>query len=111
MLVNMANAAEQAAGFSKSGLYETFVPFILIFIIFYFLLIRPEKKRQNSHKQMLSELKKGQKVITSGGMIGKISSITDEIVKLEIAENVEIEVMKATIATLVENSDKKAEKK
>ena len=67
-----------------SGLLN-FMPFILIFFIFYFLLIRPQQKRQKEQQQMLSGIEKGDSVITAGGLHGKVTGLTDDVITLEIA--------------------------
>ncbi len=74
-----------------------FIPLILIFVIFYFFLIRPQQKKVKEHKAMVENLKRGDKVITSGGITGTIERIIDnEKVEVQIAENVKVEVVKAT---------------
>ena len=74
-----------------------FIPLILIFVIFYFFLIRPHQKKVKEHKAMVEGLKRGDKVITSGGITGTIERIIDnEKVEVEIAENIKVEVVKAT---------------
>ena len=74
-----------------------FIPLILIFVIFYFFLIRPQQKKVKEHKAMVENLKKGDKVITSGGITGTIERVIDnERVEVEIAENVKVEIIKAT---------------
>ena len=74
-----------------------FIPLILIFVIFYFFLIRPQQKKVKEHKTMVEGLKRGDKVITSGGITGTIERIIDnEKVEVEIAENVKVEIVKAT---------------
>ena len=74
-----------------------FIPLILIFVIFYFFLIRPQQKKVKEHKAMVEGLKKGDKVITSGGITGTVERIIDnEKVEVEIAENVKVEIVKAT---------------
>ncbi len=79
-----------------------FVPIIMVFIVFYLLLIRPQQKKQKAHQQLLSELSKGDKVVTNGGMYGTISDAKDHVVILKIAENVKVEVVKSAIATVIE---------
>ncbi|MBI5788287.1 MAG: preprotein translocase subunit YajC [Candidatus Schekmanbacteria bacterium] len=74
-----------------------FVPLILIFVVFYFLLIRPQQKKQKEAREMLDALKKGDKVITSGGIYGEIESIKDNIVSLKIADKVKIDVARNAI--------------
>jgi preprotein translocase subunit YajC len=66
------------------------VPLILMFAIFYFLLIRPQQKKQKAHRQLLGDLKKGDRVITSGGLYGRITGLTDTVVTLEISEKVRV---------------------
>ena len=74
-----------------------FIPLILIFVIFYFFLIRPQQKKVKEHKAMVEGLKRGDKVITSGGITGTIERVIDnEKVEVEIAENVKVEIVKAT---------------
>ena len=80
----------------SSGIGQ-FIPLILIFVIFYFFLIRPQQKKVKEHKTMVENLKRGDKVITSGGITGTIERIIDnEKVEVEIAENVRVEMIKAT---------------
>ena len=74
-----------------------FIPLILIFVIFYFFLIRPQQKKVKEHKAMVESLKKGDKVVTSGGITGTISRVIDnDKVEVEIADNVKVEIVKAT---------------
>ena len=74
-----------------------FIPLILIFVIFYFFLIRPQQKKVKEHKSMVESLKRGDKVITSGGITGTVERIVDnDKVEVEIAENVKVEIVKAT---------------
>ena len=81
---------------SNSGIGQ-FIPLILIFVIFYFFLIRPQQKKAKEHKIMVENLKKGDKVITSGGIVGKVDRIIDnEKVEIEIADNVTVEVIRGT---------------
>ena len=84
------------------------IPLILIFVIFYFFLIRPQQKRVKEHKNMVSELKRGDEVITSGGIVGRIERILeDDKAELSIAENVNIKVVKSTIQSLAKKTEKK----
>jgi preprotein translocase subunit YajC len=78
--------------------FGMFIPLILLFGIFYFLLIRPQQKRQKEHKALLSNLKKGDQVITAGGMYGKITGLTDTAVTLEIAEKIRVKVARGQIS-------------
>ena len=89
-----------------SGIAQ-FIPLILIFVIFYFFLIRPQQKKVKDHKLMVDNLKRGDKVITSGGIVGTIERIIDaEKAEVLIADNVKVEVVKATgIQALVTNQE------
>ena len=81
---------------SNSGIRQI-IPLILIFVIFYFFLIRPQQKKAKDHKIMVENLKRGDKVITSGGIVGKVDRIIDnEKVEVEISDNVKVEVVRAT---------------
>ena len=83
-----------------------FIPLILIFVIFYFFLIRPQQKKVKEHKAMVEALKRGDKVITSGGIVGTVERVIDnEKVEVMIAENVKVEIVKSTgIQSLLNNT-------
>ena len=86
---------------SGSG-FAQFIPLILIFVIFYFFLIRPQQKRVKEHKLMVAALKRGDEVVTSGGIVGKIEKILgDDKVDLLISENVTVQVVQSTIQSLL----------
>ena len=92
---------------SGSG-FAQFIPLILIFVIFYFFLIRPQQKKVKEHKLMVSALKRGDEVVTSGGIIGRVERILgDDKVDLSISENVTIQVVQSTIQSLLIKSDTK----
>mgnify|MGYP001281446385 CR=1 FL=1 len=92
---------------SGSG-FAQFIPLILIFVIFYFFLIRPQQKKVKDHKQMVASLKRGDQVVTSGGIIGRIERIIgDDKVDVSISENVTIQVVQSTIQSLVKKPDTK----
>ena len=92
---------------SGSG-FAQFIPLILIFVIFYFFLIRPQQKRVKEHKLMVAALKRGDEVITSGGVIGKVERILgDDKIDLSISENVTIQVVQSTIQSLLNKPDTK----
>jgi preprotein translocase subunit YajC len=78
------------------------IPLILMFAIFYFLLIRPQQKKAKEHRAMMETLKKGDQVVTAGGIHGKITAVDDSVVTLEIASGVNIKVNKGHIATITE---------
>ena len=92
---------------SNSGIFQ-FIPLILIFVIFYFFLIRPQQKKAKDHKFMVANLKRGDKVVTSGGIVGKIERILgDDKVVISISENVTVQVVQSTIQSLLSKSDTK----
>jgi preprotein translocase subunit YajC len=82
------------------SLLLTFLPMILIFVVFYFLLIAPARKKQKQHGEMLNQLKNGDRVITNGGIHGTIVGVTDDLVQLRIAEKTKIDVSKQAIAAM-----------
>jgi preprotein translocase subunit YajC len=86
----------------QGGGFGAFVPLILMFAIFYFLLIRPQQKKQKEHRQMISTLKKGDRVVTSGGLYGRITGLTDTVVTLEISEKVRVKVARGNISAAVQ---------
>ena len=93
---------------SGSGIGQ-FIPLILIFVIFYFFLIRPQQKKVKEHKLMVENLKRGDKVVTSGGFVGSIERVIDnDKVEVAISENVKVEIIKSTgIQALVSNIEQK----
>lgn len=101
----MANQGETGQGFSA------FVPLIFIFLIFYFLLIRPQQKKSKQHRELLNNLKAGDRVVTTGGLHGKITGLTDIIVTLEIADKVRVKVSRSQISGLSEFKPSELKKK
>ena len=92
---------------SGSG-FAQFIPLILIFVIFYFFLIRPQQKKVKEHKLMVAALKRGDEVITSGGIVGIIERVhEDDKIDLSISENVTVKVVKSTIQNLLTKADTK----
>ena len=97
--VAYAMAPGGGQGGETNALFQ-FLPIILIFAVFYFLLIRPQQKKDKEHKTMLDNLKKGDAIITQGGLYGKIISITDQVVTVEIAEKVRVRVSRGSVSGL-----------
>ena len=98
-------AFAQAAGGASSA-FSSFVPLISIFAIMYFLMIRPQQKKAKQHKAMIDSLRRGDQVVTSGGVLGKVSKVSDDgIVEIEIAEGVKVRVMRATIAQVLNKTE------
>ena len=92
---------------SGSG-FAQFIPLILIFVIFYFFLIRPQQKKVKEHKLMVAALKRGDEVVTSGGIVGKIERVLgDDKVDILISENVTVQVVQSTIQSILNTSDTK----
>ena len=88
--------------------FAQFIPLILIFVIFYFFLIRPQQKKIKDHKSMVSALKRGDEVITSGGIVGRIEKVyDDDKIDLIISENIAVKVVKSTIQSLLTNQNTK----
>jgi len=98
--------AAPAAGFG--GDMMAFLPMIAIFVVFYFLLIRPQQKKAKEHKALLEALQKGDEVITAGGVVGKVAKLTDQYVAIEIAPGVEMSVQRAAVAQLLPKGTIKA---
>jgi preprotein translocase subunit YajC len=83
----------------QPGTLEMLLPFVVIFAIFYFLIIRPQVKRQKDHQKFVTELKKGDEVLTNGGILGTIEGLTDQFVTLEVSQGVRIRVLRSQIST------------
>ncbi|MGM0593953.1 MAG: preprotein translocase subunit YajC [Pseudomonadota bacterium] len=95
----MAEAAPAAA--QQPGLLEAIFPFIILFIVFYFLLIRPQSKRAKEHKKMVEALSKGDEVLTQGGFYGKILEVGEQHLELELADNLQVKVQREAVASLL----------
>jgi len=80
---------------------KSFIPLILMFVIFYFLLIRPQQKRQKEHKALLSNLKRGDDIVTAGGIMGRITNVAEKFVTVEVAEKVRIKVARGQIMSVI----------
>jgi len=98
MFNDVAYAMGGLPGGGSGGGLGSFLPLILMFVVFYFLLIWPQQKKAKAHRAVLANLKKGDEVVTSGGFYGTITGITDTVVTLEIAEKVRIKVSRSSIA-------------
>jgi preprotein translocase subunit YajC len=104
MLITPAYA--QAAGGGAGSAFASFIPLILIFAIMWFLLIRPQQKKVKEHQAMVAALRRGDEVVTQGGLIGKVSKVKDDgELEVEIAPNVKVRVVKNTIAQVVSKTE------
>ena len=103
MFISNAYAQAPVAG-ADAGLMAnmgTFLPLILMFVVMYFLMIRPQQKRAKEQKQMMDALAKGDEVVTAGGILGKVSKVSDTYVTIEVAANTDVVVQKHAITTLL----------
>jgi preprotein translocase subunit YajC len=96
------NAYAQAGGEGGPGsMLATFAPLILIFVVFWFLLIRPQQKKAKEHKSMVGALSKGDEVVTNGGLLGRITTLGDTFVTVELSEGMEVRVQRSAVANLM----------
>lgn len=104
MFVTPAFAQDAAGG--AAGAFASFVPLILIFAIMYFLLIRPQQKKLKEHKAMVEALRRGDQVVTQGGILGKVTHVgEDGQIQVEIAEGVKVKVLRATIVQVLNKTE------
>lgn len=95
-----AQAAAPAAAGGESGLLSM-LPLLLMFVVLYFVMIRPQMKRQKEHKAMIDALAKGDEVVTGGGLLGKVSKLGDSFVHLEVAHGVELQVQRSAVVQVL----------
>src|SRR5262245_22937485 len=105
MFISTAYAQTASPGdggaFGQGGAFGLFVPLIAVFVIFYFLLSRPQQRKQKEHKAMLNSVRRGDRIVTGGGILGTVTKVLDDhYVQVEIAEGVKVKVMKSTIADI-----------
>jgi len=106
MFISNAYAAAGAAGGDPTtALIMQIAPLVLIFVVFYFLLIRPQQQARKRHLEMITALKKNDIIVTSGGLIGKVKSVADDEVRVELSPNVEVRVVRGTIAEVRSKTD------
>jgi|TARA_B110000305_G_C19461857_1_gene655027 preprotein translocase subunit YajC len=97
--------AKKLKGYLMSQIQQ-FVPLILIFAIMYFLLIRPQQKKAKEHTNMVSNLRRGDNIITQGGIVGKVAKVKEDgEIEVEIAEGVKVRVIKSTVATVISKTE------
>lgn len=101
-MFDIAYAMGQGAAEGGGGAFAGFIPLILMFVIFYFLLIRPQQKRNKDHRQMIANLKKGDRIITTGGLHGRITGLDENTMTVEIADKVRVKVARGNVAGLAQ---------
>jgi len=102
MLISPAYAQDAAAGGAGAVLMQL-LPLLLIFVVFYFLLIRPQQKKMKEHRAMLGSLKRGDRIVTGGGIVGEVRKVTEgaDVIEVEIAPNTRVEVVRGTIQSVI----------
>ena len=93
--------AQAAGGAGGAAAITQFIPLILIFVIMYFLILRPQQKRMKEHRAMVEALKKGDEVVTQGGLVGRITAVRDAELEIEIAPGVKVRVVRSSVTGLV----------
>jgi preprotein translocase subunit YajC len=106
VLINTAYAMGQGGSVTGQGAggFASLIPIILMFVIFYFLLIRPQQKKAKEHRQMISHLKKGDRIITSGGLHGRVTAVSDTTMTVEIADKVRVKIARGNVAQVLQPS-------
>ncbi|MBC3811659.1 preprotein translocase subunit YajC [Undibacterium sp. CY21W] len=104
----ISNAYAQSAGAGADGGLMSFLPLVLMFVVLYFLMIRPQMKRQKEQKNMMEALAKNDEVVTSGGILGKVTKVNESYVTIEVAEGTEIVVQKVAVTMLLPKGTIKA---
>jgi preprotein translocase subunit YajC len=104
-LVSIAYALGQG-GAPEGGAagYASFIPLILMFVIFYFLLIRPQQKRSKEHRSMIANLKKGDRIVTSGGLHGRVTGMDETTLTVEIADKVRVKISRGNVAAITQTA-------
>ena len=103
-------AYAQAAGGGAGGAFASFIPLILIFAIMYFLLIRPQQKKMKEHQAMVQAVRRGDQVVTAGGLIGKVSKVKDDNeIEVELAQGVKVRVIKSTLSQVLSKTEPASE--
>ena len=101
MLISVAHAQQAAGAADPAGGLMQFLPIILMFVVLWFLMIRPQQKKAKEHQAMLAALAKGDEVVTGGGIVGRVAKIGENYVSVEVSEGVEVQVQKPAIALVL----------
>lgn len=105
----VSEAWAQNAPVAQAPTLMSLLPLIILFVLFYFLLIRPQTKRAKEHKKMVESLAKGDEVVTNGGLLGRITKVGDNFIDLEIADGILVKVQKQAVATLMPKGTMKSQ--
>ncbi len=97
----MINYAYAQAAAQQPSMLASFIPLILIFLIFYFLLIRPQQKKQKEHKVLLDSIKRGDEILSSGGILGKVIKVDNDKLTVEISKGVNVTIIRSTVADVI----------
>jgi len=105
-LTNIAYAMGQGGGAAGQGAggFTSLIPIILMFVIFYFLLIRPQQKKAKEHRQMISQVRKGDRIVSSGGLHGRVTAVSDETLTVEIADKVRVKIARGNVSQVMQSS-------
>ena len=101
----ISEAYAQAEGAGDGGFILSLLPLILIFVVFYFLLIRPQQKRMKDHREMLGSVRRGDRVVTGGGIIGQVVKAGDDELTVEIGEGMRVKVLRSTVSSVVSRGE------
>ncbi|AYO78859.1 MULTISPECIES: preprotein translocase subunit YajC [Sphingobium] len=102
MFITPAFAQTAGGQASGAGILVQMAPLVLIFVVFYFLLIRPQQKKMKEHKGKIDAVKKGDQVVTGGGLVGKVARVDDIYVEIELAPNMKVKAVKSTLADVID---------
>ena len=106
MLISTAYAQSPGGSMFDQTAIVQFLPLVLIFVVFYFLLIRPQQKKQKDHRSMLDTLRRGDRIVTGGGIVGTVSKVVSpEEVEVDIAQNVRVRIVRSTISSVLAKPD------
>lgn len=97
----ISDAMAQTAAGGQGNPIMSFLPLVILFVIFYFLLIRPQQKKAKEHKGMVESLQKGDEIVTTGGLVGKVIDVSDDFLTCKLAENVEVKVQRHAVSTVL----------
>lgn len=101
MIPLISDAMAQSGGAGPASGLVSLLPLVLIFVLFYFLLIRPQQKRAKQHREMVASVKKGDEVVTNGGTLGKVVDVGENFLTLEVSDNVNIKVQRQSIQSMM----------